>query len=134
MKKLSNKILLILFIISFIINIFFMLTIFNIVEINVPLWFSKIYANMVIYFPALPAFLLQQLLCRTTKRWWIRIMPSFIVAAAGLVTYIKFLTERGWDQIGWLALLVICVSMAIGCVISWAVYGIYSLISRKLHK
>ena len=46
MKKLSNKILLILFIISFIINIFFMLTIFNSIDINVPLWFSKIYGHI----------------------------------------------------------------------------------------
>lgn len=81
-------------------------------------------------FHAIPAFCLQLLLCRRTRRWVASLSLPLLALAALFFAYKSYIST-GWDGLGWLILLGLCIAPAVGCVLAWAAYGLSRLYQKK---
>ena len=127
MENNNNRRLLVLFIMFLTIDIFILMTILGITDIDIT--FTGFFLGIASYL--LTAFFLQLLVLRITKRWTIRAVPPAIIVAAGLATLIKALLSEGWDSLGWILIFFIFVGMTVGCVLGWTAYMVYPYFKKK---
>lgn len=74
-----------------------------------------------LYVTAVPFFCLQLLLCRLSKRWQIRIVPSIpVVILAGMALF-YLVRDSGWDRLAALIFGLACISPALGIIIALCV-------------
>ena len=73
------------------------------------------------YFPAVPFLFLQLLLCKAAKQKWMKFLPLLAVAVVAMVSAVGCVTASGWDTLGYLFFLLICIGPALGCVIGFVV-------------
>lgn len=93
-------------------------------------WLFEI--RLLLVLPALPFFCVQLLLCRVTRRGWLRAMPILCVALFCLTGAGLCLFGRSWDTLLGLIMLFASISLAVGCALGWAVYGLtHSRLKRK---
>ncbi len=116
MKNKTNKILLLLCIASFVLYVALVLVWLEIVSIGWDIPTSTI-AQWALYFPVVPFFLLQLLLCRVGKKKWIKALPLAIILGIVLACAISYIGESGWGALGWLIVLLLCVAPIVGCVV-----------------
>ncbi len=76
--------------------------------------------NVALIFPAVPFFLLQVFLCKTSEKikWRPMGIITFVAASCG----IAFALSSGWDSLGWLILLIMCIAPAVGTVAGFVYY------------
>ena len=129
MKNRTDTILLAVFLLSLTAYALILLTYLEIIPVDFPLELFSLRAWLALTFSAVPAFCLQLLLCRKTRRWVAAVPVLVIVGAALLFTY-GFFTATGWDTLGWGILLLLSIAPAAGCVLAWAVYGFHQLYKR----
>ena len=96
-----------------------------------PYWASEWFSYLTICFPALPAFLLQLLLCRRKTRRWVALLPGAVLLAGVAWFTCEFFTTTGWDNLGWGILLVLSIAPTAGCVLGWIAYGLHRLLRRE---
>ena len=123
----NNRRLLILFIMFLTIDVFILMTILGVTDIDIT--FTGFFLGIASYL--LTAFFLQLLVLRITKRRLIRAVPPAVIAAAGLATLIKALLSDGWDSLGWILIFFIFVGMAVGCVLGWTAYMVYPYFKKR---
>ncbi len=121
MKKLSNKKLAVGAVLCFVIAIFLDLMWLEIIPdfgISVPLK-----GNVALVFSVFPFFLLQTLLCRINKntKW----LPVGCIATIATGCGIAFALSSGWDSLGWMILLIMCIPPAFGIVAGFLYYRIF---------
>lgn len=93
-------------------------------------WLFEI--RLLLILPSLPFFCVQLLLCRVTRRGWLRAVPFLCVAVFGLTGAWICLSARGWDTLLGLLMLFASISPVAGCALGWAAYGLtYSRRRRK---
>lgn len=129
MKNGTDKILLAVFAVTLLLYIFIVLTYLEIIPVDFPLELFSLRAWLALTFSAVPAFCLQFLLCRRTRRW-VASIPAVAVIGAALWFAYGFFTATGWDSLGWGVLLVLSIAPAVGCALAWAVYGFHQLYKR----
>ena len=49
---------------------------------------------------AVPCFCAQLLVCRLTRRWWLRMLPALPAALLLLAAAFYFVRDNGWDRLG----------------------------------
>ena len=116
MKDKLNKILAVLFAVSIAISISLFLVRAGVIPM-------EIYGAVEIcafYFPAVPFLFLQMLLCKAAKQKWVKFFPLLAVAIVAMVSALGCVTASGWDTLGYLILLLLCIGPALGCVIGFA--------------
>ena len=122
MKKWTDKILLIAFFASLVFYVFLLPhCYFTFFTPETPRWAYLVYDWLSRYFHAVPAFCLQFLLCRKTRRW-IAALPSLAIVGLALWSAYGYFTSTGWDTLGYGILLFLCAAPAIGCILAWAIY------------
>lgn len=133
MKDRTDKTLLVVFSVTLPLHIFIVLTYLEIIPIvekwTWPYWAQEWYAYLALSFFAIPVFCLQLLLCRR-KRRRVAAIPALVIVGAALLFAYGFFTATGWDTLGWGILLLVCIAPAVGCVMAWAVYGLYRICKR----
>ncbi len=67
--------------------------------------------------PAVSFTLLQIILCRTSQKKWVRGIILILLAIAAAAFTIGWLSSSGWDGLGYMILLILCVPPALGCII-----------------
>lgn len=77
---------------------------------------------LILYFPAVPVFCLQLLLCRRARRW-VAALPALILAVLALWAAYGASTHSGWDAFGYEILLELSAAPAVVCVLAWIMYG-----------
>jgi len=127
MKNRTDKILLVVFLLSLPVCAFIILNFLQVIDFNLGLG-SAARGWLAVTLPAVPAFCLQLLLCRRT-RWWIAALPGLAVIGTALWSTYGVFTAIGWDTLGYGILLLLCAAPAAGFVLAWAVYGF-----GKLHR
>ncbi len=126
MKNRTDKILLVVFLLSLAAYAPLLLT----YRFAFDSGWDKVRAWLLLTFHAVPAFCLQLLLCRRTRRW-IAALPGLAVIGVALWSAFAAFTVIGWEYLGWLILLHLCIAPAAGCALAWAVYGICRLRKRR---
>lgn len=126
MKNRTDQILLAIFLLSFPLYIFIVLSYLEFIPIDFPLWSFSIRAWLALTFAAVPVFCLQLLLCRKTRRW-IAAVPALVIVGAALWFAYGFLTATGWDTLGWGIMLLLSIAPAVGCVLAWAAFVFWKL-------
>lgn len=129
MKNRTDKILLTVFLLSLPAYALILLTYLEVIPVDFPLELFSLRAWLALTFSAVPAFCLQFLLCRRTRRW-VAAIPAVAVIGAALWFAYGFFTATGWDSLGWGVLLVLSIAPAVGCALAWAVYGFHQLYKR----
>ena len=129
MKNRTDKILLAVFLLSLPVYIFLLLTYLEIIPIKFPVATYSLRAWLALTFAAVPAFCLQLLLCRRTRRW-LAALPAVTVIGAALWFAYGFFTATGWDTLGWAILLLLSIAPAAGCILGWAIYGLQRVCKR----
>lgn len=127
MKKWANKILLIGFLTSlaiYAIVFFYTRTVDPFYLLDRP-GLMAVCEWLLLYFPAVPVFCLQLLLCRKTRHGFAA-LPALILAGWALWAAYGCATHDGWDAFGYEVLLEFCAVPAVGYVLAWAVYGGWS--------
>ncbi len=127
MKNRTDKILLAVFLLSLAAYVFLLLTNLGIVDLD--LGWDAVRPWLSLTFHAVPAFCLQLLLCKRTRRW-IAALPALLTVGAALWFVYGSFTDSGWDVLGWLLLLLLCAAPAAGIALAWTVYGIDRLRKR----
>ncbi len=130
MKNRTDKILLAVFLLSLPVCAFLLLTYLGIIDFLLDLGWRTVRNWLAGTFHVVPAFCLQLLLCRRVRRW-IAALPALLTAGAAVWCTYESFTATGWDNVGWLLLLLLCAAPAAGCTLAWAVYGIDRLRKRK---
>lgn len=94
------------------------------VELNY-LWFSNLKPTLLLSVPAIPAFCLQSLLCRTAKWNWVKFAPLGLLSFPSFVgaMYLFGVWGSGWDALGGGLMLIWCVAPAAGCCLGWMYAG-----------
>ena len=116
MKNHSNRILLVLFAASVAVNIGLFL-----VRAGVfPLEINGTVEICAFYFPAVPFLFLQMLLCKTVEKKWVKFLPLLAVTVAAMAAAVGCVTASGWDTLGYLILLLLCIGPALGCIFGFA--------------
>lgn len=115
MKNHSNRILTVFFAVSLVVSIspFF---------VRAAAFPFEIYGAIEIcafYFPAVPFLFLQMLLCKAVQKKWVRFLPLLAVAIVAMVAAVGCATASGWDTLGYLILLLLCIGPALGCIIGF---------------
>lgn len=129
MKNRTDKILLTVFLLSLPAYALILLTYLEIIPVDFPLELFSLRAWLALTFSAVPAFCLQFLLCRRTRRR-IATIPAVAVIGAALWFAYGFFTATGWDTLGWGILMLLSIAPAVGCALAWAVYGLYRICKR----
>ena len=127
MKNRTDKTLLAVFLLSLAAYAFLLLTYLEIIELD--LGWHTVRAWLALTFHAVPAFCLQLLLCRGSRRW-AALLPGLGTAGAALWCAYGYFTTTGWDTLGWGILLLLSIAPAAGCALAWAVYGFHRLYKR----
>ncbi len=78
----------------------------------------------------LPPFLLQLLLCRNVRRGWIKALPLVALGCVALACFLAFATAGGWDSLGWLILLILCIPPAVGIALAFLVHWIWKRLQK----
>ena len=71
------------------------------------------------YFPAVPFLFLQMLFCKVVQKKWVRFLPLLAIAIVAMVAAVGCVTASGWDTLGYLILLLLCIGPALGCIIGF---------------
>ena len=133
MKNRTDKVLLAVFVVTLPLHIFLVLTYLEIIPIvetwTWPYRAQELYAYLAFGFFAVPVFCLQLLLCRR-KRCRVAAIPALVIVGVVLLFTYGFFTATGWDALGWGVLLLLCIAPAAGCVLFWAVYGLWRLCQK----
>lgn len=115
MKNHSNRILTVFFAVSLAISI-------SLFFVRATAFPFEIYGAIEIcafYFPAVPFLFLQMLLCKAVQKKWVRFLPLLAVAIVAMVAAVGCATASGWDTLGYLILLLLCIGPALGCIIGF---------------
>jgi len=131
MKNRADRILLAVFICSTVLQ-FFLYGILQTIPWTTT-WPPSALVQLFYVFPAVPAFCLQLLLCRTVRRW-IAAVPTAILVGVVLFSAFGLLTTTGWDNLGFAVFLALSAAPTAGSVLAWAVYGIDRLRKRRDHR
>lgn len=115
MKNHSNKILVVLFAASLAVSI----SLFLVRAGVIPLGIYGAVEICAFYFPAVPFLFLQMLLCKAAKKKWVKLLPALVVAVVAMVAAVGCATASGWDTLGYLILLLLCIGPALGCIIGF---------------
>ncbi len=75
-------------------------------------------AKLGVSFLAAPFFFLQLILCRKFSRKWVKGFPLFVLMAVILICITEYFCSSGWDSLGWMIILVLCIAPALGCVLA----------------
>ena len=86
----------------------------------IPLEISGTVEICAFYFPAVPFLFLQMLLCKASEHKWVKCLPLLAVTIVAMVAAVGCATASGWDTLGYLFLLLLCIGPALGCVIGFA--------------
>ena len=116
MKNHSNRILAVLFAVSLAVSI----SLFLVRAGVIPLEIYGAVEICAFYFPAVPFLFLQMLLCKAAKQKWVKFLPLLAVAIVAMVSVLGCVTASGWDTLGYLILLLLCIGPALGCIIGFA--------------
>lgn len=83
-------------------------------------------------FHAVPFFALQLLLCRrsATGAKYFAVQLTALMLGLLLLSYIGYLTVRGWNILGFMIALSLSIAPVVGCVLAWVVYGVQCLLGR----
>ena len=103
MNRRSNKLFFLLFLLTLGTEIAFLLALSGVLPVSCP-WYLL---HLSLAFPAVPAFFLQLLLCRTclsVGRW----IPLLLLASAALLIFLLSSASYGWDSLGLGLLLLFC--------------------------
>ena len=115
MKNHSNRILTVFFAVSLVVSI-------SLFFVRAAAFPFEIYGAIEIcafYFPAVPFLFLQMLLCKAVQKKWVRFLPLLAVAIVAMVAAVGCATASGWDTLGYLILLLLCIGPALGCIIGF---------------
>lgn len=115
MKNHSNRILAVFFAVSLAASI----SLFLVRAGVVPLEIYGAVEICAFYFPAVPFLFLQMLLCKAAKQKWVKFLPLLVVAIVAMVSALGCVTASGWDTLGYLILLLLCIGPALGCIIGF---------------
>lgn len=115
MKKHLNRRLAVLFAISLAIS----MSLFLIRTGAVPLEIYGAVEICAFYFPAVPFLFLQLLLCKAAKQKWVKFLPLLAVAVVAIVSAVGCVAASGWDTLGYLFFLLLCIGPAVGCMIGF---------------
>ncbi|USF26634.1 hypothetical protein N510_001564 [Firmicutes bacterium ASF500] len=86
------------------------------------IWFARRFLLwMSLGFHAVPAFCLQLLLCRRTRRW-VTVLPTAAIAGAAFWFVCGFFTATGHGTLGWALLMILSIAPAAGCVLAWVAW------------
>ncbi len=129
MKKRTDKILLAIFLLSLVFYVFLLPRYLEIISFSGPAWMFPILSRLSLTFHAVPAFCLQLLMCRKTRRR-VAAAPAIIIIGAALWFAYGFFTATGWDTLGWGILLFLTAAPAVGCALAWAAYGLHRAYKR----
>lgn len=121
MKNRTDKILLTVFLLSLPAYALILLTYLEIIPVDFPLELFSLRAWLALTFSAVPAFCLQFLLCRRTRRR-IAAIPAVAVIGAALWFAYGFFTATGWDTLGWGILMLLSIAPAVGFTLAWIVW------------
>ena len=80
---------------------------------------------------AAPFFCLQLLLCRVTRKRWLRAIPELPVAVLLIIAGFYFFRDSGWDRLAALIFGLLAIAPAVGCLLGWGVWGIPILCRRR---
>lgn len=130
MKNRTDKILLTVFLLSLPAYALILLTYLEIIPVDFPLELFSLRAWLALTFSAVPAFCLQFLLCRRTRRR-IAAIPAVAVIGAALWFAYGFFTATGWDTLGWGILMLLSIAPAAGFILAWVVYGCWKLYRKR---
>lgn len=83
-------------------------------------WYIEI--SLLLYLTVVPFFCAQLLLCRLTKRWWLRCQPLVPVAIALAMAAFYLIRDSGWDRLAALIFGLICIAPAVGIALGWCVW------------
>ena len=84
------------------------------------MWMT-VYDWLSMCFHAVPAFCLQLLLCRKTRRW-IAAIPGLAVIGLALWAAYGCVASTGWDTLGYAILMQLSAAPAVGCILAWSIY------------
>lgn len=115
MKNHSNRILVVFFAASVAVNI----GLFLVRAVAFPFEIYGAIEICAFYFPAVPFLFLQMLLCKVVQKKWVRFLPLLAVAIVAMVAAVGCATASGWDTLGYLILLLLCIGPALGCIIGF---------------
>lgn len=138
MRNRTNQILLAIFLITAAFYTLFLLSWLEIIprlfyDPDDPFRFYDLRVFLGMWFHAVPCFFLQLLVCRTAKRIILRLIPLFLLIGIVALFIIGFSASVGWDALGWVILLGLCIAPAIGYSLAWGTYGI-SYAYKRRHK
>lgn len=71
-----------------------------------------------------PFFCVQMLLCRLTRRWWLRLQPLLPVAVLAGTALFYLVRDSGWDRLGALIFGLAAIAPTVGIGLGWGVWGI----------
>ncbi len=130
MKNRTDKILLAVFLLSLTFYVFVLPRLFESIALDSPAWMYTLHPWLSMTFHAIPAFCLQLLLCRRTRRW-IAALPALAVIGTALWSTYGFFTSTGWDTLGYGVIMLLCAAPAVGCALAWAAYGLHRLYMQR---
>ena len=90
--------------------------------------------TLILFLPAIPMFCLQWLLCRVSRRFWVRILPALPSVVLGLMALFYLLRDSGWDRLAALILGAAAIAPTVGCLLGWCAWGIPILRRRRKEK
>ncbi len=120
MKSRTDKLLLAVFLLSLAAYAFLILTYQT---FDFDLRWDTVRGWLLLTFHAVPAFCLQLLLCRRTRRW-IAALPGLAVVWVAFWSAYAAFTSPFWDGLGYAILLVLCIAPAAEIALAWAAYGV----------
>ena len=95
--------------------------------ITAPICAAAVVGNFRIWTVAMtvvPSFCTQLLLCRVTKRVWLRLLPILPILALLAIAGFYFVRDSGWDRLGALIVGVTAIAPAVGVVLGWGVWAL----------
>ena len=113
MKNHSNRILTVFFAVSLVVSI----SLFLVRAVAFPFEIYGAVEICAFYFPAVPFLFLQMLLCKAVQKKWVKFLPLLVVAIVAIVAAVGCVAASGWDTLGYLILLLLCIGPALGCII-----------------
>ena len=102
--------------------------------ISVPVCIVLPIAELSVYslaLPVLPAFCSQLLLCRVSRRAWVRCLPLLPIAALLGLAGFYMLRDNGWDRLAALIFGVFSIAPAVGVVFGWGTWWITRWMKKK---
>lgn len=122
-KEKRNRILLLLFLLSFVVYAVSFYVAFADLPLNIPTW----HQFLLLYFHFVPMFFLEWLLCRTAKLRWRILLPLLPLVLVGL----WFLSTAEWYLMAWFFFGIWCVPPVLGCLAGWGVWAIEKRLKSK---